>query len=184
MGFEVEVAGVVDTRERLQALVAGLGDMEDLWARYAEVMVSTETEWFASNGDGTWPPLASDTVRDKELGGWPPETLVRTGAMLEWLTDPLLAMDVSQGRSTLGTFTESAMTWGTSVADERGRERGREYAHFHQHTVEGTMMPFDYGGRPPERQVIPWPLPLSTQSQMRDADEAWVEEMLVKSELR
>lgn len=183
MGFEVEVAGVVETRERLRKLVVELGDMEDLWARYAEIMSAGEAEWFASNGDGSWPPLAHDTVRDKELGGWPPETLVRTGNLLESLTDPLQAMNVESGpasaRSTLGTFGANMMTWGTSVTDDRGRE----YAHYHQHTQEGTMLEHDYGGRPPQREVIPQPLPAAWQSQMRDADDAWVRECLEQSGL-
>jgi hypothetical protein len=179
MGFEVEVAGVVETRERLRKLVDELGDMEDLWAKYAEVMSAGEAEWFASNGEGAWPPLAHDTVREKERGGWPPETLVRTGALVESLTDPGQAMSVSQGRSTLGTFTSSEMVWGTSVADDRGRE----YAHYHQHTEEGSMIDHDYGGRPPLRQVIPQPLPAAWQSAMLDADDAWVRECLEKSGL-
>jgi hypothetical protein len=179
MAFSLEIAGIVETRDRLAVLVDELGDMEGLWARYAEIMSATEAEWFASNGDGLWPPLASDTVRDKLANGYPPETLVRTGALLESLTDPAQAMDVSQGRSTLGTFTENAMTWGTSVTDERGRE----YAHYHQHTVEGTMLPYDYGDRPPERQVIPFPLPAEVEAEMLAADEDWLAECIRKADL-
>lgn len=179
MAFSLELVGVKEKQAELGVFVEALGDMEGLWRRYAEIMSATEAEWFASNGDGMWPPLAEDTLRDKLASGYPPETLVRTGALMESLIDPAQAMDISQGRSTLGTFTESAMTWGTSVADERGRE----YAHFHQHTLEGTMIPFDYGDRPPERQVIPWPLPASVEAEMLAADEDWLGDCIRRSGL-
>lgn len=179
MAFELEVVGIKEKQAELGALVAQLGDMDGLWARYAEIMAATEAEWFASNGDGLWPPLAEDTLRDKLRDGWPPDTLIRTGALRDSLIDPGQAMDISQGRSTLGTFTESAMTWGTSVTDERGRE----YAHFHQHTAEGSMIPVDYGDRPPERQVIPWPLPPEVEAEMFAADESWLEDCIRRSGL-
>lgn len=179
MALRLEIRGVAELRGRLQQLVENLEDMEDLWRRYGEIMASTEAEWFATNGDGAWPPLAADTIRDKLRHGWPVETLVRRGDLRESLTDPLQAMDVSQGRSTLGTFTRKSMTWGTDVRDDRGRE----FAHYHQHTDPVTGEPMDYGTHPPERQVIPWPLPIQTQAALQAEAEDWVTDAIRRSGL-
>lgn len=173
MALRLEVAGITETRARLRDLIADLDDFEQLWEDYALVMVQTEEEWFASEGGGTWPPLAPSTVRDKIRDGYPADTLIRTGDLLESLTDPAVAMEIGQGRSTLGTFTRNSMTWGT----------GREYAHFHQHSDPVTGEPRDYGSQPPERQVIPWPLPAHTQATLEAANEAFVREAIERSGL-
>lgn len=178
--LRLEVRGVRETRERLEALVSELGDMSDLWDRFAGVMVATEEEWFATGGEGTWPRLAASTERDRFRQGYlllgP---LIRTGALLESLTNPEQAMQIGQGRSTLGTFTRNAMTWGTDVQDERGRE----YAHYHQGTDPVTGEPAGYAPHPPERQVIPWPLPVHTQAALLSEEEAWLAEIVRKAGL-
>lgn len=177
--FRLEIEGVVRKRTELRDLVENLNDMGPLWDAYAEIMSKMEGEWFATEGDGLWPPLARSTLDDKLSAGWPPNTLIRTGALLESLTDPAQAMDVGQGRSTLGTFTENSMTWGTDVQDERGRE----YAPYHQGVSAVTGEPVSYGGQPPERQVIPWPLPPHTRGEMKVADEMFVDECVRRSGL-
>lgn len=177
--LRLEIKGVSETRDRLAALGAQLEDMQGLWDRYASIMSETEAEWFASEGEGSWPPLAASTARYKLRHGWPPETLIRRGVLVESLVDPLQAMEVSQGRSTLGTFTRKAMTWGTDARDDRGRE----YAHYHQNVDPVTGEPAGYPPRPPERQVIPWPLPLQTRAKMQAADEDWVAEAIRRSGL-
>lgn len=177
--FRVEVEGVARKRAQLADFIENIGDMGPLWEAYGEIMAKTEKDWFASEGDGLWPPLARSTVRDKEQHGWPPETLVRTGALLESLTNPAQAMGVGQGRSTLGTFTRNSMTWGTDVTDDRGRE----YAHYHQGVSAVTGEPVSYGGQPPQRQPIPWPLPPHTRGEMAVADEIFVDECVRRSGL-
>lgn len=184
MGLRLEVRGVEQLKEKLRALGANLADMEGLWEKYGGIMADTEADWFESAGDGSWPPLANYTIRYKrrlmERGAAISlDPLVRTGQLFESLTDPLEAMDVSQGRSTLGTFTRNAMTWGTDVTDTRGKE----YAHYHQNVDPVTGEPAAYPPRPPMRQVIPWPLPLLTVAKMDRADEEWVQEMIAKSGL-
>lgn len=179
MPLRLEIAGVAQTRAQLEALAVELEDMEGLWDKYAQIMSANEAEWFASEGDGLWPPLADSTLRYKESHGYPPDTLIRTEALVESLIDPVQAMDVSQGRSTLGTFTSKQMTWGTDVTDRRGRE----YAHYHQNTDPVTGEPAGYPPRPPERQVIPWPLPAAWRAQMEAANEEWLAEAIERSGL-
>lgn len=180
MALRLEVRNVTEVRAKLAALVDNLADMEGLWERYGKIMAVTEGEWFASAGDGAWPPLADSTVREKVAGGWPIEPMIRRGDLLESLMDPARAMEIGQGRSTLGTFTRNAMTWGTDVEDDRGRE----FAHYHQHTDPVTGEPtVAYGNDPPLRQVIPWPLPLQTRAEMDAADEEWVADVIRRSGL-
>lgn len=169
MGFRLEVPGLVETRDRLTVLCEQLDDMAPLWERYAEIMAATEAEWFSSNGDGLWPPLAEDTVKDKLAHGYPPETLVRTGLMRDILLDPAQAADISGHE----------MTYGVTAVDERGRP----YAHYHQHAhdVSGPELP--YGDRPPERQVIPWPLPVEVEGELLAAGEDWVSGCILRSGL-
>lgn len=179
MALRLELAGVVETRERLRALIDELDDMSPLWGMYAEIMAATEAAWFSSEGEGSWPPLAASTIREKARLGYTADPLIRTGDLLASLTNPAVAMEIGQGRSTLGTFTRNAMTWGTSVEDERGRE----YAHYHQHTDPNTGEPRpDYGVHPPERQVIPWPLPPQTRAQFESANETFIAEAIKRSE--
>lgn len=189
--LRLEVIGISDTRARLAHLVDELADWDGLWDRYAGIMVGTEEQWFDSQGDGGWPPLAPSTVRYKaRRPWWSQEPVRRSDLLMDSLLDPAMAMEISQGRSTIGTFTRNVMTWGTDVTEAeeyallglpRGRER--EYAHYHQGVDPVTGEPADYGTHPPERQVIPWPLPAHTRAQMAHADEEWLEDAIRKSGL-
>lgn len=105
----------------------GLLDLDPLWDRFKPVMAAIEEQQFATEGHGDWPALADSTIRQKAALGFPPDPLIRTGALRRSLTDP------GQAART----TPRSMTWGTDVA----------YAHWHQ---DGGSIP----GRPPQRKVI------------------------------
>jgi phage gpG-like protein len=82
--------------------------LDDLWDRFKPLMSEFETEWFASEGEGSWPPLADSTLRQKTGS----EMLVETGTLKRSLTD------AGQAART----TARTMEWATDVA----------YAGFHQ----------------------------------------------------
>lgn len=104
-----------------------LEDMTGLWERFSFVMERVEQELFDSEGHGAWPPLADSTVLEKAAMGYSDKMLVRTGDLMESLTDPTRA----------AAIFPLEMTWGTDV----------EYAHWHQ---DGGTIP----GRPPKREIL------------------------------
>lgn len=193
MSLRLEIRGVKEVRAKLGKLRVDLDDWEALWERLSAVMVEVETIQFETEGaefGPRWDPLAPSTIKDKIRYGFPLDPLIRTDALFESLTDPLQAMDVSQGRSTIGTFTANQMTWGTDVTEPdegKGTSPDREYAHYHQGVDPVTGELTSYGGRPPERQVIPWDegtgLPITVQQKFTEAEDDWVEEMLRESGL-
>lgn len=110
-----------------------LRDFSGLWRRFALTMSKIELERFATEGGGTWPPLAASTILDKERHGFPEFPLIRTGALYESLTDADQA----------AVITPWTMTWGTDVP----------YAKYHQGFQDDAGTPTD-PGRPPVRKVI------------------------------
>jgi hypothetical protein len=132
--------------------------MTPLWLDYADVLTRYEMEMFATAGRGAWPPLAPSTLAWKAAHGYPPDPLIRTGDLMESLTDPARAAHVGQGRTSLGTFTRQAFSWGTDV----------EYAHFHQ----------DGEGSNPKRELIQWPLPPDVDAELEAANERYIEGVL------
>lgn len=104
-----------------------LSDFTGLWNRFADTMEQIEVERFGSRGYGEWPPLQPSTVAEKAREGFPFGPLIRTGELVDSLTDAERAMQM----------TPQTMTWGTDVED----------AHWHQ---EGGTTP----GRPPQRKVL------------------------------
>lgn len=104
-----------------------LRDFSGLWRRFAETMTQIEVERFGTQGYGEWPPLQPSTVAEKAREGFPFGPLIRTGELVDSLTDSERAMQM----------TPLSMTWGTDV----------EYAHYHQ---EGGSTP----GRPPQRKIL------------------------------
>jgi len=99
-------------------------------------------------------------------GAWPPlaestvarkghgEILVDTGALKASLLDPNEAMHIA-GMSAW---------YGTEV----------EYAHWHQ--TGGTI-----AGRPPQRQVIPDPLPVDVRRRLETVQVAWINEIAART---
>jgi hypothetical protein len=129
-----------------------LEDLTGLWRRFIPLVTAMEEAWFASHGDGAWPPLADSTLRSKTARGLslePLRTDDRQGSLYDTLIDPQLAAEVNPG----------SLVWSTGVP----------YAHFHQ---DGGSV----AGRPPKRQVIPDPLPLEWRRQFESATVSWVNE--------
>lgn len=169
MAFRLTLVNVREVREALRRFLDEIADLQPLWDTYGRIMAAFEQEWFDTAGRGLWPPLAESTLRWKEARGYPPDPLIRTGALEESLTDPLQAARVDQGRSTLGTFTAAGFSWGTDVTDRRGKE----YAHYHQ----------DGEGSNPLRQVIPWPLPADVFAEFDEANREFAERVIRESGL-
>jgi phage gpG-like protein len=120
----LKIKGVNEVKDKLRAAQRNLSDMESLWDKVTELMIEIETELFDSEGATAipvWPPLAASTIERKTRQGLPLVPMIATGALEESLTSKI-AGEVSQGRSTLGTFTENVFSWGTDVL----------YAGYHQ----------------------------------------------------
>jgi phage gpG-like protein len=145
MGIRLDVVGAVQLRERLERLQVRIADYDEMWAAIMVLMEEHEAEWFATAGDGSWPPLAQTTIkqkgsrssnvgpwRDPQAGPFPPDPLIRTGVLLEELTDARHAAEFGQGRTTLGTWTTKTLSWGTDdpVAEyhQEGRTAGPGYS--------------------------------------------------------
>lgn len=127
-----------------------LDNLAGLWERIIPVMVEVERDWFDTHGQGAWPDLAEATLERKQAAGFSPEPLRtddRQGSLYDTLTDPQLAADAGARE----------LVWSTGVP----------YAHWHQDggTVEG---------RPPQRQVIPDPMPVSYRRQFEQAMVSWL----------
>jgi hypothetical protein len=134
------------------AFRAILEDLTGLWARFIPLLSQMERRWFESHGEGAWPELAESTLERKRAQGFslePLRTDDRQGSLYDTLTDPQLA--AAAGPHTL--------VWSTGVP----------YAHFHQ---DGGSTP----GRPPQRQVIPDPLPVEYRRQFEQATVSWLNE--------
>ncbi len=128
-----------------------LRDLRPLWDRFEPIMSELERRQFDTQGEGAWPGLAESTLRQKAAHGYPPDPLVRTGALKDSLTDP--------GRA----FTRGAMSaeWGTNVP----------YAHYHQ---DGTT-------KMPQRQVIPDPIKADDRRKFEQAMVKWIDEVAART---
>lgn len=112
MGIRLDIVGLAETRAKLSDLEVRLEDFNPLWDMVTELMIEHETEWFSTEGEGSWPELKETYLKRKLRDGFPPDILIRTGHLLETLVSPD-AGEVSQGRTTLGTFTLKTFNWGT-----------------------------------------------------------------------
>lgn len=110
-----------------------LDDLSDLWERFKVTMTEIEVERFGSQGYGEWPELAGSTIRQKARDGFPFGPLIRTGELVDSLTDADRAAEM----------TPWALTWGTDVP----------YAMYHQGYRDDAGTPTD-PGRPPVRKVL------------------------------
>lgn len=129
-----------------------LQNLLPLWQRFIPIISRLERAWFESHGAGAWPELAESTLERKRAHGFslePLRTDDRQGSLYDTLVDPQLAADVG----------ERQLVWSTGVP----------YAGFHQ---DGGSVP----GRPPQRQVIPDPLPVEYRRQLEQATVSWINE--------
>lgn len=129
-----------------------LEDFSGLWRRFTPIVAEMERRWFDSHGNGGWPALAESTLERKAAEGLslePLRTDDRPGSLYDTLTDPQLAAEPGPTR----------FVWSTGVP----------YAHWHQ---DGGTVP----GRPPQRQVIPDPLPLADRRVLEAATVGWINE--------
>lgn len=127
--YRVDLVYMSQVRAQLEALEHNIDDWTPLWDDIGQTMSAHVAETFATEGFGYWDPLQMQTVATKERMGfpYPEDPMIRTGNLLESLLDPEQAGEVEQGRSTLGTFTEKAYSYGTEVRNSRGQT----YAEFH-----------------------------------------------------
>lgn len=129
-----------------------LEDLSGLWRRFIPIVSDIEQRWFESEGGGAWPALAESTLARKAALGYsakPLRTDDRPESLYRTLVDPNQAARVEASR----------LVWETDVP----------YAHWHQ---DGGTVP----GRPPQRQVIPDPLPLADRRLLESATVSWINE--------
>lgn len=75
---------------RVQATLIGVGhrgaNARPALEQTADVLMRREEQWWDSGGEGTWPPLADETLRQKAALGQPAELMVATGKLRASLT--------------------------------------------------------------------------------------------------
>ena len=90
LALDVRIEGAQAIISRMNAKIVRLSDMSDLMvAAAAEVYVATR-EWYDSNGESTWSPLAAATVAKKASQGYadPERSLYAEGNLYESATSP------------------------------------------------------------------------------------------------
>lgn len=140
------------------AFQARLEDLMPLWDRFVPVLAGIEREQFATEGHGDWPPLAASTVAEKERHGFPPDPLIRTGALVESLTDAGQAARLDPHQ----------MSYGTDV----------DYAIYHQGYRDTGGDPTD-PGRPPVRKVID--ITVSDRRRLEAEMVGWINEVAAET---
>jgi phage gpG-like protein len=121
LGFSIEAKGDDAAARTLRALGQRGEDPRPVFQQISDELRAAEVHWFESRGDGSWAPLAQDTLDKKARSGQPPEPLVATGALRASLT-------ASRGQQGRRTVTQKQMRFGTRV----------KYAVFHK---EGRGVP-------------------------------------------
>lgn len=121
----IELQGTTELRRKARVFQTEIDDFGPLWDSLTNVMIEHELDWFASEGEGSWPPLSPKYEARKVREGFEPETLVRTEVLLESLTTPGAA-EVGQGRTTAGTFAGNTFSWGTDDETAEYHTTGRD----------------------------------------------------------
>lgn len=84
----VKTRGIAESRAPLQRLAERLSHLEWFWAEVVEAFTSREQRWFASSGDGGWPPLSPTYAAWKATVAPGQPLLVLSGDMRDQLTSP------------------------------------------------------------------------------------------------
>lgn len=137
LGFDIESHGDEQAARLLREMGKRGADPRPVFQQIATELQFAEGAWFASEGAGTWPPLAERTRAWKASQGQPSAPLIATGALIRSLT-------VKRGSASRRTVTTKQLRFGTRVP----------YAVFHQKARSGhSRLP----SRPPlvpvERQT-------------------------------
>jgi hypothetical protein len=129
VSYRVDLVYLSEVKAALERAQVNIEDFGELWDRIGMTMADHVQETFDTDGFGFWDPLNMLTVAQKyRLGvAFPEDPMIRTGNLLASLTNPEEAGEVSQGFSTIGTFTGKAYSYGTDVVNDRGQT----YAQFH-----------------------------------------------------
>jgi phage gpG-like protein len=87
-GLRWSVEGIEGVDETLQQMIDRSQDMSGAWDDVIEIYIRGETDWFESQGEGSWPPLSHsyEEWKSKHYGGEP--MLVRTGRMRSTVIPP------------------------------------------------------------------------------------------------
>ena len=83
---EIHAEGVTQAVTDLNALGERASDVRRVSEKVRSVYRRSEEQMFSTRGRGTWPRLAEATLRIKSQQGYPPDILVRTGALRRALT--------------------------------------------------------------------------------------------------
>ena len=88
--LDVQIDGAQEIISRMNAKIVRMGDLHDLmFAAAGEVYAGTR-EWYDSNGEGDWSPLAASTIARKTSQGYadPERPLFAEGNLYESATSP------------------------------------------------------------------------------------------------
>jgi phage gpG-like protein len=134
LGLSIKAKGDDVASRHLTELAKRGDDPRPAFREIVEDVRSAEADWFASEGRGSWPPLAARTLAAKARAGHAGGALVATGALRRSLT-------VKRGAGAVRSATKRQMKFGTKV----------HYARFHD-TGEGApkrrvMIPLDARAR-------------------------------------
>jgi hypothetical protein len=105
--IEVEQEGAGRAAHHLHGMAAVIEQPRPFWEKLQDQIAGLERVWFATDGRGTWPPLADATRERKAQQGLDPHIMVATGA----LRDSLTAGHIGKSRRK----SKTVMHFGTSV---------------------------------------------------------------------
>lgn len=120
MVLRFEVAGDQAVEHHLLGIGARAVDMAPVLEVIAERLRLKEADWFASEGDGSWAPLAESTVAYKAANNLRPEILRATDDLMRSLTE-----EGAPGQFSI--VTPDALIFGTSI----------DYARYHRDGAGG-----------------------------------------------
>jgi phage gpG-like protein len=82
----ISVEGAAAAQQMMRGLAERAANTEPAMSSVADEMLAGQADWWASQGHGSWPPLAESTLRIKASRGQPATMLVATGALRASLT--------------------------------------------------------------------------------------------------